>query len=119
MSDITRINSGVRLSDASVYNGIVYLAGQVPRQTTDQGIEAQTAEVLATIDKLLAETGSSKERILSCQIFLQDIGDLAGMNSVWDQWVVKGQCPSRATVQATLNNPAWRVEIVTVAAQNK
>lgn len=118
MSNINRLNTGVRLSDASIYNGTVYLAGQVPRQTTEQGIEAQTAEVLASIDRLLAESGSSKERILSCQIFLKDIGDLAGMNKVWDEWVAKGQCPSRATVQATLNNPTWRIEIVTVAAQN-
>ncbi|EON18720.1 aminoacrylate peracid reductase [Cupriavidus necator] len=114
---ISRINTGVRLSDVSIHNGTVYLAGQVPRKTLDQGIEAQTAEVLATIDNLLAEAGSSKERILSCQIFLTDIADIAGMNSVWDEWVAKGQCPSRATVQAQLANPAWRIEIVITAAQ--
>jgi enamine deaminase RidA (YjgF/YER057c/UK114 family) len=38
------------------------------------------------------------------------------MNAVWDQWVVPGHTPVRATVQAPLAKPQWKVEIVVTAA---
>ena len=37
-------------------------------------------------------------------------------NAVWDAWVVPGQVPARATVQARLNDPKMKVEIMVVAA---
>ncbi|SEF34949.1 RidA family protein [Variovorax sp. NFACC27] len=116
MTDISRINVGVRLSDVSIFNNVAYLAGQVPRKTIDEGIKEQTAEVLATIDDLLEKAGSDKSRILSCQIFLKDINQIAEMNSVWDLWIPKGHCPSRATVQASMANPKTGIEIVIAAA---
>ncbi|HSW18705.1 MAG TPA: RidA family protein [Ramlibacter sp.] len=113
---IDRINVGHRLSDVSIFNQVAYLAGQVPEETIDLGIKEQTAEVLAIIDRLLAQAGSDKSRILSCQIFLRDIAEISGMNEVWDRWVAAGHCPSRATVQAQLAEPRWRIEIVLTAA---
>jgi enamine deaminase RidA (YjgF/YER057c/UK114 family) len=109
-SDISRLHVGVRLSGAVVSNNVVYLAGQVPRETINGDIKEQTAEVLDTIDRLLEEAGSSKSRILSCQIFLK--------NSVWDAWIPAGQCPARATVQALMANPKTGIEIVVTAALN-
>ena len=116
MTDIPRINVGVRLSDVSVFNNVAYLAGQVPRKTLEDGIKEQTAEVLATIDGLLEKAGTNKSRILSCQIFLRDITQIADMNSIWDAWVPAGHCPSRATVQALMANPKTGIEIVLAAA---
>ena len=112
---IQRIDAGNRMSEATVHGGIAWLAGQVP-ETGDAGIEVQTAEVLAAIDALLAQVGSDKTRILRAQIFLADIADFAGMNRAWDAWVVPGQAPARATVEARLADPAWKVEIVVTAA---
>jgi enamine deaminase RidA (YjgF/YER057c/UK114 family) len=39
------------------------------------------------------------------------------MNAVWDAWVVPGQTPPRATVQAALARPEYKVEIKVIAAQ--
>jgi len=50
------------------------------------------------------------------QIFLADMADYAGMNAAWDAWVAPGALPSRATVQARLAQPEWRVEVVITAA---
>ena len=50
------------------------------------------------------------------QIYLADLADFDGMNEVWDDWVPPGDAPPRATVQARLANPAWRIEIVVTAA---
>jgi enamine deaminase RidA (YjgF/YER057c/UK114 family) len=113
---IQRFHVGPRLSEIAVHNGTVYLAGQIA-DNPDLDIVGQTQEVLASIDRLLAEANSDKSLIVSTQIFLADMADFAGMNSVWENWVVAGATPPRATVEAKLANPKCRVELVIVAAQ--
>jgi enamine deaminase RidA (YjgF/YER057c/UK114 family) len=115
-TDIARLHVGPRLSEVAVFNRVAYLAGQVPDKTLDQGLHAQTQEVLAMIDALLSQVGSDKSRILGCQIFLKDIGQIADMNAAWDAWIPPGHTPPRATVQADLADPRWAVEIVVTAA---
>ena len=115
-TSITRLCVGQRLSEGSVFNGIVHLGGMVPDGGASD-IRSQTADVLAQVDTHLAACGSDKSRILRVQIYLANIGDIAGMNEVWDAWVAPGQAPPRATVQAALADPAWKIEIVVTAAQ--
>ena len=112
---IQRIDPGNRMSEASIHGGIVYLAGQVAEDAFSD-IEGQTAQVLAAIDALLAKAGTDKTKILRAQIFLADLADFAAMNAVWEQWVAPGETPARATVQAALVDPAWKIEIVVTAA---
>ncbi len=114
--NITRINVGARLSDIAIFNKVAYLAGQVPKNTVDQDLRAQTQEVLGMIDSLLEQAGSDKSRILTCQIFLKDVSKIAEMNAVWDAWIPKGNTPPRATIQAAMADPRWAVEIVVSAA---
>ena len=116
MSDLRRLHVATRYSEAAVFNGVVYLAGMVPEGGA-RDIRGQTADVLAQIDAQLAACGSDRTRILRAQIFLADIADIAAMNEVWDAWVVPGHAPPRATVQAALADPAWRIEVVVTAAQ--
>ncbi|RIX72775.1 RidA family protein [Acidovorax cavernicola] len=116
MASITRFHVGPRLSETAVHNGTIYLAGQVPDDTT-QDIRGQTAQVLAMVDRLLAEAGSDKSRILMTQIFLADIKEIGAMNEVWDAWIPAGNTPPRATVQAQMANTAYKIEIVVTAAQ--
>jgi enamine deaminase RidA (YjgF/YER057c/UK114 family) len=113
---IQRLHVGPRLSEAAIHGGTVYLSGQVPEDGT-QNIAGQTREVLSHIDRLLAEAGSDKSHILMCQIFLANIQDIAEMNIVWDEWVVSGNSPPRATVEAQLARPEWLIEVVVTAAQ--
>ena len=113
---VTRLHVGKRLSEVAIHNGTIYLAGQLAEDTS-QNIEAQTRETLGHVDRLLAEAGSDKSHILSCQIYLADIKDFAGMNVAWDEWVAAGNSPPRATVEAKLARPEILVEIVIVAAQ--
>lgn len=99
----------------AVHNGTIYLAGQVADDIS-QDIAGQTTQVLATIDKLLGEAGSDKTKILSTTIYITDMANFPGMNAVWDGWVVKGNTPPRATVQAKLAKPEYLVEITAIAA---
>ena len=112
---IQRLNVGKRLSEAVIHGNTIYLAGEVPDDTS-KDITGQTAEVLAKIDQLLKQAGSDKTKILSAQIFLPDMKDFAGMNVAWEKWVVPGQTPARATIEARLANPAYKVEIMCIAA---
>ncbi len=112
---IKRMNVGKRLSEIVVHGNTVYLAGEVPDDGT-LDITGQTQQVLGKIDKLLAQAGSDKSKLISAQIFLPDMKDFAAMNAVWEKWVVPGQTPARATIEAKLANPAYKVEIMCVAA---
>jgi enamine deaminase RidA (YjgF/YER057c/UK114 family) len=112
---IKRLHVGPRMSEAVVHNGTVYLAGQVADDPSED-TAGQTRQVLAAIDRLLGECGTDKTRILSAQIFLADIAEFSAMNAVWDAWVPAGHTPARATVEAKLATPRYRVEIKVVAA---
>lgn len=116
MPEIIRFHVGPRLSETAVHNGTVYLAGQVPDDTT-LDMRGQTAEVLGMVERLLAEAGSDKSRILMAQIFLNDIADITVMNEIWDAWIPAGHTPPRATVQAKMANAAYKIEIAVTAAQ--
>lgn len=115
MSGIKRVNVEKRLSDMAVYNGVAYLAGQVPDDAS-LDMAGQTAQVLATIDRLLAEAGTDKTKILMAQIFVANMKEFDAMNKAWDAWVAPGNAPPRATVEARLANPDYKVEIVVTAA---
>jgi len=112
---IQRFDVGRRMSEMAVHNGVAYLAGQVAEDASAD-IAGQTRQVLAAVDALLARAGTDKTRILRAQIFLADLADFDAMNAVWEAWVVEGHTPPRATVQAALAKPGWKVEVVVTAA---
>ena len=112
--DIKRYNSGARMSEGVSYNGIIWLAGQVGNPSDD--VTDQTKQCLAEVDRILAEAGTDKTRILSAQIWLADMGDFPAMNAVWDAWVPQGHTPARATGEAKLAAPSYKVEVIVTAA---
>ncbi|HST95033.1 MAG TPA: RidA family protein [Microvirga sp.] len=114
---IQRIKPGPRMSGAVVHGNTVYLAGQVANQSAGKSVTEQTTEILAIIDGLLAEAGTDKSRILMANIWLTDMGTFQEMNAVWDSWVSPGNAPARATVEAKLAAPAFKVEIAVIAAK--
>lgn len=113
---IKRLQSGLRMSQAVIHGDTVYLAGQVATDPSAD-VAGQTRQILGEIDRLLAEAGTDKTKVLSATIYLADIGTFAQMNSVWDTWVPAGNTPARATVEARLAAPAYKVEIQVVAAR--
>ncbi len=113
---IQRVHPGKRLSDAVVHGSTIYLAGQVASDPSVD-IKAQARDILAQIDRLLGELGSSKQRLLTVTIYLADMSDFPSMNEVWDAWVPQGALPARATVEAKLARPEYRIEIQAIAAR--
>ena len=113
---IERIESGPRMSQAVIHGNTVYLAGQVG--APGQSVTVQTQEVLKQIERLLAAAGSDKSKILTATIWLADMADFGEMNAVWDAWVGGKDAPARATGEAKLATPAYKVENIVVAARD-
>lgn len=114
MSEIKRFGVGARMSEAVAYNGIIWLAGQVGNP--GESVTEQTKTCLAEVDRILAAAGTDKTRILSAQIWLADISTFGEMNAVWDSWVPAGNTPARATGEAKLATPEYKVEVIVTAA---
>lgn len=113
-NDIKRIGVGPRMSEAATFNGIAWLAGQVGKP--GGSVAQQTADCLAEVDRILAELGTDKTRILSAQIWLADMSTFSQMNAVWDKWVPQDHTPARATGEAKLATPDYLVEVIVTAA---
>lgn len=114
---IERHEVGARMSKAVVHGNTVYLAGIVANEPKGKSVAEQTKDILAQIDGLLAKAGSDKSKLLSANIWITDMANFAEMNSVWDTWVVPHNTPARATVEAKLATPDYKVEIMVVAAR--
>jgi enamine deaminase RidA (YjgF/YER057c/UK114 family) len=107
-SPIVYLNPEPRYSDAAVH-------GQVPTDTTAD-MAGQTRQVLEQIDALLTEAGSHRGRILMAQVIVKDIAEVPAMNAVWEAWFQGVTAPPRATFQAPLVNPDWKIEVIATAA---
>jgi enamine deaminase RidA (YjgF/YER057c/UK114 family) len=116
MRDITRIDSGPRMSGAVRHNNTVYVSGQVALDAGGETVTVQTRNILSRIDALLAKAGTDKSRLLSASIWLRDMATFEEFNAVWDTWVVAGSTPARATVESKLAAPKFTVEIAVIAA---
>lgn len=111
---IQRHGTTRRFSDSVVHGGTVYLV-EVPANT-DADITAQTESLLKSVERLLAQAGSDKSRLLMVTIYLADMVDYEALNTVWDAWVPEGCAPVRACVQARMSDPGYRLEIALTAA---
>lgn len=116
-SDIQKFNTNEVMSAVTVFNQVVYLSGQVPKNT-DNDVAGQIREILATIDELLALANTDKSRLLSAQLYIKNLSDFSTVNAIWIDWMNGCVAPSRATIQADLVNPNWLIEIAVTAAQN-
>ncbi|MEK9821178.1 MAG: RidA family protein [Pseudomonadales bacterium] len=113
---IKRFKTNKRMSQAVVHGGLIYTAGQVAMQAPGESVTRQTEAILAEIDSLLADAGSDKSKLISATIWLASMDDFNEMNTVWDAWVVEGETPARACVEARLAAPDFTVEIAVIAA---
>jgi enamine deaminase RidA (YjgF/YER057c/UK114 family) len=114
---VERHDVGARMSKAVVHGDTVYLAGIVAENPKGKSTGDQTKDILAQIDNFLKKAGTDKTKLLSANIWITDMANFAEMNAVWDGWVSAGNTPARATVEAKLASPDYKVEIMVVAAK--
>ncbi len=114
---IERHDVGPRMSKCVVHGNTVYLAGIVANEPKGKSVTDQTKDIVAQIDGFLAKAGTDKSKLLTANIWISDMATFADMNAVWDAWVAPGSTPARATVEAKLATPDYKVEIMVVAAK--
>lgn len=114
---VERLRSNGRTSQIVMTDTTVYLAGQVARNPANASVREQAADAFLQVEELLAECGSGKSKLLHVTVFLADRQDFNGMNEAWVAWIDPANPPARATVQATLLDPEWKIEVVAVAAR--
>jgi len=114
---IERHETGPRMSKVVIHGDTVYLAGIVADSSKGKSMAEQTSNILSQIDGFLAMAGTDKTKLLSANIWITDMAHFAEMNTVWDAWVSPGNTPARATVEAKLASPDYKVEIMVVAAR--
>jgi enamine deaminase RidA (YjgF/YER057c/UK114 family) len=114
---VERHEVGPRMSKCVVHGDTVYLAGIVANEPKGKSVKEQTKDIVGQIDGLLAKAGTDKTKLLSANIWITDMANFAEMNAVWDEWVSQGNTPARATVEAKLATPDYKVEIMVVAAR--
>ncbi len=114
---IERHDVAARMSKAVVHGDTVYLAGIVAENPKGKSTGDQTKSILSQIDAFLAKAGADKSKLLSANIWITDMANFAEMNAAWDAWVSPGNTPARATVEARLASPDYKVEIMVVAGR--
>jgi 2-iminobutanoate/2-iminopropanoate deaminase len=115
MSASATLSPGTRVGD------IVYTSGQLgtARDAPDSTIQTQTKKALENVKAVVEAGGSTMANVLKCTVFLTDVKDFAGMNSVYSTFFPK-EPPARSTVVvAALVSAAAKVEIECIAAVAK
>ena len=114
---IERLHAGLRMSQVVIHGDTVYVSGQVAQGAAGESVTAQTRDILARIDALLAEAGTDRSKALSATIWLSGMDFFDEMNAVWDEWIDPHNPPARACVEARLARPQFDVEVAIVAAR--
>jgi 2-iminobutanoate/2-iminopropanoate deaminase len=112
MSASATLTPGIRVGD------IVYTSGQLgtARDAPDSTIQTQTKKALENVKAVVEAGGSTMAHVLKCTVFLTDVKDFGGMNSVYSTFFPK-EPPARSTVVvAALVSAAAKVEIECIAA---
>lgn len=115
MRPITRIGGNAINARVVIHGGVAYLSGIVAEDKSAD-VAGQTRQILARIDRHLADAGTSRHRILAATIWLADMSRKEDLNAVWSQWIDPANPPVRACVGATLSSPSTLVEIMVTAA---
>lgn len=110
---IQRIEPGARMSGAVVHGNTVYLTGRVGE---GESVTDQCKSALAEVDRLLAAAGSDKSKILQTLVYLSDMTYFGEMNTAWEAWIDPTNPPARATCEAKLTTPKYKVEFIVTAA---
>jgi 2-iminobutanoate/2-iminopropanoate deaminase len=110
---------GAPYSQAIKANGFVFVSGQLSLKPGDKELTAgdigsQTEQVFANLRAILEEAGTSLDNVVKTTVFLQDLGDFAGMNEVYAKHVGE-RPPARSTVEVAALPSGARVEIEAIA----
>jgi 2-iminobutanoate/2-iminopropanoate deaminase len=106
-------NQAIRIGD------LVFVAGQIgialeTGELAGSSIEEQTDQIMRNLAAILQAAGSGLDRLVKTTVFLIDLGDFNGMNTVYARHV-GDRPPARSTIGISQLPTGARVEIEAVA----
>jgi 2-iminobutanoate/2-iminopropanoate deaminase len=110
-------------SQAVVYNGLVFVAGQlaIDPQTGERklgSIEEQTEQVLKNVSEILKAAGSNMKLVLKMTVFVADISLWERVNEVYSR-VMGEHRPARAVIPTKDLHHGFLIEIDAIAATDE
>lgn len=110
---------GAPYNQAIKANGFVFVSGQLGLRPGDTQIEASTIQeqtelIMANLRAILEEAGTSLDNLVKTTVFLQNLGDFAGMNEVYARHIGE-RPPARSTVEVAKLPSGALVEIEAIA----
>ncbi|WP_020186272.1 RidA family protein [Methylopila sp. 73B] len=97
--------------------GTIYFGGLIADDVA-QGMGEQTADICRKLDKLLAEAGSDKTKLLSATLYVTDMSLKKEMNDAWTAWLAADDLPARATLGVAELGKGVLIEVVVTAARS-
>ena len=107
-------SQAVRVGDMLYTSGQIALKPDGSEEVLEQGIEAQTRQVLENLRKVLEAGGSSLDSVVKTTIFLADMGDFATVNAIYEEYFGSHK-PARSTVAVKTLPKNALVEIDAIA----
>ncbi|HKP12922.1 MAG TPA: RidA family protein [Blastocatellia bacterium] len=112
---------GGHYSQAVVYNGLVFVAGQLAIKPDGtrvlDSIEAQTEQAMANLAAILRAAGSDLSRLLKVTIYVSDMELWGAVNQVYAR-LMGDHKPARAIVPVKELHYGFQIEIEAIAALN-
>jgi 2-iminobutanoate/2-iminopropanoate deaminase len=110
---------GAPYSQAIRVGELVFVSGQLSLRPGDKEIQGetiqeQTEQVFANIAAILADAGTSLQKLVRTTVFLVDLGDFQGMNEVYARHV-GDRPPARSTIEVSALPSGALVEIDAIA----
>ena len=106
-------------SQATIYNGLVFVAGQLSIEPTGEKklgpIEEQTEQALNNVHAILKAAGSDWDRVLKMTVFVADINLWDAVNKVYSRILGENR-PARAIIPCGELHYGFLIEIEAVAA---
>jgi len=111
---------GGHYSQATIHNGVVYIAGQLPIDPATGEkklgpIEEQAEQVLSNIREILIAAGSSLDQVLKATVYIADISLWGQVNEIYAR-VFGDHRPARAIVPVKDLHYGFQIEIEVIAA---
>ncbi|MEP6779412.1 MAG: RidA family protein [Gemmatimonadaceae bacterium] len=102
-------------------NGFLLLSGQIGTDASGKivsgGIVPETRQAMENIKKVLADNGSSMDRVVKCTVFIGDMAEWATMNDVYTTFFKEDRRPARSAMGANGLALGAKLEIECLAAE--
>ena len=104
-------------SQAIICGNMLFTSGQIPINPATGNVEAeditaQATQVIKNLSAVLAEAGTSFEKVVKTTCFLSDMGDFAAFNAVYAEYFTSKPARSCVAVKTLPKNVLVEVEVI-------